>query len=72
MNITGTAGRLNIYKVRWADSCGEDHTDYVAVPYDQNEKAAEAVIKETNEENFMHLIEMTRRVQIDDLYMVLP
>ena len=72
MNITGTVGRLNMYKVCWADCCGEDHTDYVAVPFDHREKAAEAVVKETNEENFMHLTAMTRQVQIDDLYIVLP
>lgn len=28
MNITGTARRLNMYKVCWADCYGEDHTDY--------------------------------------------
>ena len=32
MNITGTVGRLNMYKVCWADYYGEDHTDYVAAP----------------------------------------
>lgn len=32
MNITRTAGRLNMYKVCWTDCYGEDHTDYVAVP----------------------------------------
>ena len=32
MNITGTVGRLNMYKVCWADCYGEAHTDYVAVP----------------------------------------
>lgn len=33
MNITGTVGRLNMYKVCWADCYGEERTDYVAVPY---------------------------------------
>lgn len=72
MNITGTVGRLNLYKVCWADCYGEEHTDYVAVPYGHREEAAKSVIKETNGENFMHLTAMTRQVQIDDLYIVLP
>ena len=67
MNITGTVGRLNMYKVCWADCYGEAHTDY-----GHREEAAESVIKETNGENFMHLTAMTRQVQMGDLYIVLP
>ena len=65
MNITGTVGRLNMYKVCWADCYGEERTDYVAVPYGHRKEAA-------NGENFMHLTAMTRQVQMGDLYIVLP
>ena len=66
MNITGTVGRLNMYKVCWADCYGEERTD------GHRKEAAESVIKETNGENFMHLTAMTRQVQMGDLYIVLP
>ena len=72
MNITGTFGELAMYKVRWMDCYGEENTDYVAVPNNHPETAAELVIRSTHEATFMHLSEVPKKVQMHDLYIVLP